>query len=347
MINKTFALCAPIYLEHNYINFFVEYHISLGFDMIYLLIDNSTIIQNDYLINEKLLPYVKLYYITKEEAINDINNCIQKYEVVHNKMINTIYPDISEDYVILSSLDAFLFLDNLTLREYFTKNNISDDTAQIFFRWKCLINMSFKSEYNILKDVNSKNIESRNYDHFFTMGNKKLVEKPTPCCHMFITSTNTNAMYEGHKFIINKLTGVAEIFNKLEALDGIVNNLPHNHVLYVNNNKHNSYIYHFMSRNIQDVFIKSYYYWKKNHDENRIDMIREIVFNNRKELSRDVVVKSKSENSSSITDVIFKPDNTHQSTYNFDESLFNKILEDCNISLEDFNKWFLSNLSNT
>jgi hypothetical protein len=54
-MNKTFAIITPILYEHPYINYFIEYHFNLGFDKIYLLIDNFTCEQDEYIINNKYM----------------------------------------------------------------------------------------------------------------------------------------------------------------------------------------------------------------------------------------------------------------------------------------------------
>jgi hypothetical protein len=60
LIEKTYAAIVPVYLEQNYINFFIEYHVALGFNKIYILVDDSTESEENYIIFDELKPYVNL-----------------------------------------------------------------------------------------------------------------------------------------------------------------------------------------------------------------------------------------------------------------------------------------------
>ena len=101
MTKKTFSVLTTVLLEHNYINYFVEYHINLGFDKIYILIDNSTTLQDEYIIyNEeckKKIEFLDIRNYSDESDLCLLENCTHKSAYVH-KILQKIYRIKWKDY---------------------------------------------------------------------------------------------------------------------------------------------------------------------------------------------------------------------------------------------------------
>lgn len=327
MVNSTFAIIAPVYLEHNYINFFIEYHIDLGFNKIYIMIDDSTDIQEEYEIFEELLPFVKIFkysdFYTQEETDIFMKQCGHKSIVVHKPLIEKIYPLVSEEYIILLGLDSFLYLENMKLLEYFQKYNIKDDVAQICFRWSCLYNYSYKSEYNILNSVNNEKSIIDNFNsrmHYFTLGKKSLVAHPTYDSHHYKLNETKKLFFNGN---IIDITPEDNFYNIVDKIKGF------------NFEQGDSCILHILQRNFQDSLIKKLYCWSKQNI-------------NPYEITRQIIKKKESPGrwrihpgvqKKNFFDIKYNASHITELKYTFNENLINKLISDSGVSINEFDEW--------
>jgi len=265
---KSFAIMIPIFNEYDYINFFIEYHKNLGFDKFYILIDDSSEIQADYIIKDNLIPYLEFFRLTDIYSKSDINNILfnanHKSKLVHTAL-QYIFSKINEDYVITLGADSFLYLNELTIQDFLFKNNISSDITQIFFNWINIFNKNFDNEYNLLNELNNEKYTYSFSNHFFTLCQKKYIENLDITSHFYKCKKN--------------IKNICWCNNETFVLDN--NNVFNDIVNLKNNNFIPEYgcVIHFIFRNIKDIFIKSYYSWNNNKD-NISKIINNLIKNN-------------------------------------------------------------------
>jgi hypothetical protein len=337
-IKKTYSVLTTVLLEHNYINFFVEYHIKLGFNKIYVLIDNIDYEQEEYIIEneeykEKVIFFYCTNYITNKQKINWPRLYGHKSEVVHYAL-QKLYKDVEEDYTILLGIDSFLFLNNLTIQEYFVKFNITDDISQIFFKWVNLYNKTLKLEYNLLKNINNNCCKKQYISTYFTLGNRKLVTEPSSDSHHYYFKNTTSKA-----FFDNKIYNISNTDTFLTILDKIkpVTNYE---------NTKDGCIYHFLIRDYIDPFIKTYYYWSSNKDK---DILKKNIYNS----INGEFKKIGNRLDFFLVDDYFKiceiSINIENNTYIFNEKYINLLLEECNITKTQFLNFFdkISTYKNT
>ena len=331
MSDKTFSIITPVFLEHNYINFFIEYHLSLGFDMIYILIDNSTQQQDEYIIFDEFKPYVKMFDINMFYSPKMIYSFLEKKTkdyLIHASLIDFIYPLVTEDYTILLGVDSFLYLNNLSIRDYFKVNGITENICQIFFRWRCLENTIYSSTYNLFSYIdNNETIEEKNAfynDHYFTMGKRSLVIKPSGDSHLYKIDGSGIGFYEGSVFEINSADNFYTIRNKM------------NDIKYYNS-FHSASILHYLCRDLQNCLVKEVEYWNGmvGRDE-RIKKLKHLILCN-SDLRRSRKIINRPDKQSVNINIYFKPIN--RGSYYYDDKLYYKIMNECNINKDVLLNW--------
>jgi len=323
--NKTFAVITPVLLEHNYINFFVEYHIKLGFNKIYVLIDNTDYEQDEYIIenkeyNEKVVFLYCNNYISNEQKLNWSKIYRHKSGIVHYAL-QKLYNDVEEDYTILLGVDSFLFLNNLTIQEYFVKFNITDDISQIFFKWVNLYNKTSKLEYNLLKDINNNCCKKEYNVHFFTLANRKLVKCPSIDSHHYVLNNkNCKGFFNNNIYTITNTDNFHTILDKTT------------HITNYENTK-DGCIYHFLLRDCIDPFIKTYYFWSGTTDKKILKkQINSFLNLDCKEYGNrlDYFLKN---NFFETCEILINIENNN---YVFNYKYLNLLLNECNITKEQF-----------
>jgi hypothetical protein len=321
---KTFAIITPLLLEHNYINYFAEYHINLGFDKIYFLVDDLDFIQDDYIINNKTIEdkikFINMTSYTSDEEIKHFS-LYHKSGIVH-KIIQNFYPDVSEQYTILLGVDSFLFLNNLTIQEFFTTHNIEDSVCQVFFKWISISNNSVY-KYNLMENINEYN-KQYNY-HYFTLGNKELVVTPTGDSHHYIVNNQSNiTWFDGNTLLIDNKDNFHQILDKIGSETNECNTKF-------------GCIYHFVCRDIYDVLIKTYYYWKR-EDMGKV-LIRDIILNNiNKDHDRMAYFFNFTNTINYCKEVILNISNNNEDV-EYNKKYIFKMLSECEISEEEFTNW--------
>lgn len=325
MQNQTFAIVTSLYLEHNYINFFIEYHLALGFNKFYVMIDDSTGPEDEYIIFDELKPYVNLIKYSdlydKEYTKNWLENMWHKMELVHRVIINNIYPMVTEDYVMLLGCDSFLFLDNLTVKEYFIKNNITDDIAQIFFRWKDVRNFSFTSNYNLFENMNTNDMEIFDGDQYYTMAKRSLVLRPSDNSHHYFMLNDGKGFYENK--IINVTAGIGEE-KYYEIRPHIINNEPFN-----------TGVLHVTQRDFQNAVTKGVMFWEKtkNWDE---------IYKKTSHLIKNMIQPGRWCHRYCNTSYLkfdFRPSQNNIENYKYSETIFNEIIKNCDVTREEVYNW--------
>lgn len=328
-LKNTFAILMPVFNEYSYINFFIEYHKNLGFDNFYILIDDSTDIQSDYKIKEWLIPYVKFYRLTNiysQSQINDIiKNSNHKSTLVHS-CLQHIFLDIVEDYVITLGIDSFLYLNGINIRDFLFKNNIGYDISQIFFNWVQIFNKNINSQYNILNELNNENYNYVCSNHYFTLCQKKYVYNLDITSHFYRCKNDLNNIC----WCNNK---IFEITNNTNFYDIV--NLKQNNIRF-----DFGCIIHFIFRNIKDIFIKSYYSW--NNDKNKTAIMFNEIINNKTNKNEIIGTGFRLDYLDQLKNLDKKIDLKFDFKYkdiDCDSNLFMKMLNDVNISEENFMAW--------
>ena len=314
-MNKTFAIITPVLLEHQYINYYVDYHLNLGFDKIYIMIDNLDYEQQKYNIKnaESQKKIVFLYMKDYVTDYSSINFNIHKSSYIH-KALQNMYSIITEDYTILLGVDSFLFLDNMTIQQFFNKYEITDDISQIMFKWIIAKNIKYKSEYNLLHNINNYN-HSYGF-HYFTLGNRKKVTIPSVDSHHYdIKNNNEKIWYNNKIYEINKNDNFWSILN----------------IIGKDNNAYNGSIIHFLIRSISDAIIKTYYFWNEKSDS-RIENIKNFI-NNLTTTCRlkYINITNNNINIENIT-LNIENDNNKDDEDDYNDKLINTILTDCDIT---------------
>lgn len=321
-MKPTFAVITPVLFEHKYLNYFIEYHLNLGFDKIYILIDNTVYEQNEYQLKNNLKDKVIFYYIRDfytTEELNYFNTIHHKSGIVH-MAIQKLYPKVEEDYTILLGVDSFLYLDNLKILDFINKYKIFEkNIALIMFKWINLSNVEYISNYNLLKNINEKkNIIKKYESHYFTLGKKDRVIHPDGTSHFYeIKNENDNIWCNDKVYEIDKTLGFWDIYNMFGA----------------NDNTRIGCIYHFSLRDIEDAMIKTFYYWNNSSTENKINFIKYFILTESNNLpSRFSYINMEHDNSIILNIITLNIDN--DDNINDNKLLIKEILDSCDLTLE-------------
>lgn len=100
MNNKVIAICAILKDEHQYLKEWIEYHLSIGVDYIYLYEDITSITHADI-----VKEYDNVYLQSIGDFI-DMNNCLEKQRDTYIKFMNTYKDTI--DYTFFIDIDEFV-----------------------------------------------------------------------------------------------------------------------------------------------------------------------------------------------------------------------------------------------
>ena len=124
-INMKVALCTMGKLENLYANEFVEYHLKLGIDHIYIYDDNDPNTERiSESIDDKYKPKITFYENIKKRIHNQSEAFTECY---HNN-------SKEYDWFLMIDMDEFLFIKNDTLKNYLS-NYIFDKCDFIKFHW--------------------------------------------------------------------------------------------------------------------------------------------------------------------------------------------------------------------
>ena len=120
--------------EDAYIDEWLDYHLKLGFDDIY-------IIQNNWLYNGKHLNNSNVHLLVN----NGVFNCHTTQVEWYNEVLQKIY--FMYNFIAIFDIDEFLVLNKMTLQQFFHVNN---STPVLFIKWR------------IFGDSNLKTIDKNN-----------------------------------------------------------------------------------------------------------------------------------------------------------------------------------------
>lgn len=126
MKNKIIAICAILKDEHQYLKEWVDYHLSIGIDYIYLYEDINSITHIDIVEN-----YDNVFLQSLDKFI-DLNHCLGKQFKLYNKFM-TLYKDII-DYTFFIDIDEFVaFAEDYTIEDLIKQ---CDEWGGVLLPWK-------------------------------------------------------------------------------------------------------------------------------------------------------------------------------------------------------------------
>jgi len=259
--------------EHDFINAWIEYHYKLGFSHFYILVDNITEKQKDYVIKEQYRQCVSLIH-TNDADINFYNEYIQNegvhlsavlHDLLNNKIIQTNI--IKEEWVIAVGVDQYIYLNGNTIQEYL--NHIEEDCTQVIIPWSfCFFNNNNSNFDNFLENFKSyKNVYGwgghsngliRKSNLLRISGNSHSFESKTPQQKVFII----DEYYVMPPSLLHCIHfGIVE--QKL-------NTLPFDQIKISS--------FHILLRNVNEDFIKLKFFWNRTKQHNH-DNINNYFFN--------------------------------------------------------------------
>ena len=108
MSNKVVAICAILKDEHQYLKEWIDYHLSVGIDCIYLYEDITSITHKDI-----VKDYDNVYLQSMGDFI-DMKHCLEKQRDTYIKFTNTYKDTI--DYTFFIDIDEFVtFAEDYTM----------------------------------------------------------------------------------------------------------------------------------------------------------------------------------------------------------------------------------------
>jgi hypothetical protein len=259
--------------EHDFINAWIEYHYKLGFSHFYILVDNITEKQKDYVIEEQYRQYVSLIH-TNDDDINFYNEYIQNdgahlSGVLHGLLNKKIIQNniIKEQWVTVVGVDQYIYLNSNTIQEYL--NHIEEKCTQVIFPWSfCFINNNNSNFDNFLENCKS-------YKSIYSLGGHSNGIIRT--CNLLYLSGDSHSFVsktpQQKVFIINEyyiMPNHLHSFDFFDIAQQKLNTLPFDQI------KMSSF--HILLRNVNEFFIKHKFSWNRTKQHNQ-DEINNYFFN--------------------------------------------------------------------
>lgn len=335
--NKSFAIITPVLNEHQYINFFLDDYFNLGFHRVYILIDDSTSPQDAYIIKPEHQDRVSLINLqslySPSELQNHLSNNNHKSGLVHDAIARVYMHHTTEDYCLVVGVDSFLYLNGRTIQQLFVERNITEDVGMVFFPWFVFLNNQTKeANYNCLNIMEHPKCPKEHNHHFFTLAQRKLVNRPSSDSHHYYIDRSVKAWYQDQTHIINPEHRFHDISQNILKI-------------HCNSLRPQPCIIHIMARSINDIFIKYYHQWTKDTRalQQKKQNIYQIIVNNSKypghyaeKLGYLLKVNHHVEKCSIAS-------NYNEFPVNFNEVFIKRILSECGISYDQYMHWLSKN----
>lgn len=256
---QTIAMFTHVKNEHDFINQWIEYHITLGVNHFYIGIDNSISIQDEYVLHESLKEKVTFFYIEKTKIIN-------QHTVTYKS--NQYLKTIKEDWVMISAPDMYYYNHGKNLIDLV--NSVKEECGQI-----------------IIPNIFLYNVSNSNQDNFLQNINKYKVQHQVIVTHV-ISRTNglKNMTDAGHCCILqgNNICKMEDEYTTMPINGNINFQIFHKMKKKINlykediNNYKNGIILHFHLRSIDEAFIKDYFQWDAEYKINdRINLFKKMI----------------------------------------------------------------------
>ena len=237
---QTIAMFIHVKNEHDFINPWIEYHITLGVNHFYIGIDNSISIQHEYVLHESLKEKVTFFYIEKMKIKNDMTITRKASEYLKN---------IKEDWVMISAPDMYYYNNGKNLVDLV--NSVKEECGQIILPNIFVYNSCDDKYDNLLQNINKYKYRST---------------------HMINTIARTKEITSlrcgGHSCHLKEKNNIFLIENEYKLLDNVDNKILAREMFkkketYKNITDYKNGIHlHFQLRNINEAFIKDYFQWR-------------------------------------------------------------------------------------
>jgi hypothetical protein len=158
MKTNTVAICAILKDEHQYLKEWIEHHLSIGVDYIYLYEDITSITHVDI-----VKEYDNVYLQSIGDFI-DMDNCLEKQRDTYIKFMNTYKDTI--DYTFFIDIDEFvMFADDYSMdnlieqcdewggvllpwKHYGACGHIDDPKADVMYTYNTHVDIKFPKNKN-------------------------------------------------------------------------------------------------------------------------------------------------------------------------------------------------------
>ena len=257
--------------EHDFINQWVEYHVKIGFSHFYILIDNILEKQPEYIINDNISKYVTLINMDENDVIKYFGNTISNvlnphmhisfitHQLINHKIINANL--IKEDWVTAIGIDQFIYLNGITIQEYLL--NLDEKCTQIIFPWSYCCHNINDSNY----DYFLKNINLYKCDYAKSRGHSNGMIKTKNM--LAIDTTSHGFTSKSHTQYVHVIDEYYHMGSRLDIM--YIFKIVNEKLINMSFNDLKISSFHIVLRNINEYFIKGFFYWKRDKNNNKID----------------------------------------------------------------------------
>ena len=332
-VNDTCAIISMMKHEHDFINQWIEYHIKIGFSHFYLLIDNLTDKQSDYIIEDNFKGTVTLIDCNPKILHKHWGDSVDKFrKAEHHEsyfmqyLLNVELIEsniITEHWVTAIGIDQFIYLNGNTIQEYI--KTIDESCTQVIMPWSiCAFNNKNICYDNLMENVH---LYSGHYNgtkgHSNGLIRTSNLRKISGDSHHFISKCPEQKVYIiDEYFTMPANLQTQKIF---EICHTKLQKIPLN-MLTISS-------FHIMLRNVNEAFVKEFAYWGKNNMDSMINNISNntIDYHGRLSLLRWLGTMP-------VLNII-SPKLAIMNKRTHYEYILEKLLEKHNISLDRFYKW--------
>jgi hypothetical protein len=251
--------------EHDFINQWVEYHYKLGFSHFYILVDNITEKQKEYVIEEQYKQCVSLIH-TNDADVDIYKEHLQResqhlsgilHELLNNKIIKTDI--IKETWVTAIGVDQYIYLNGNTIQEFL--NKIEDTCTQVIFPWSFIFFNNNNSKFDIFLE------NCKSYKNVYGWGGHSngLIRRcnllqMSVDSHNFISKTPEQKVFiTDEYYIMPSHLNTGYLFHNVQKK---LDTLPFDEIKISS--------FHILLRNVNEYFIKPRFCWNcknKNNEE--------------------------------------------------------------------------------
>lgn len=321
---QTIAMFTHIKNEHDFINQWIEYYITLGINHFYIGIDNSTTTQDEYILDESLKEKVTFFYIEKMKINIPFDVTSKAAEYLKN---------IKEDWVIISAPDMYYYNNGKNFVDLI--NSVKEECGQIILPNIFVYNSCHDKYDNLLENINK--YKYRHVSMINTIVRTKEIKRILAGGHAcFLKNKNISKIEGEYKNYTNRINIpliTKEMLKKTKEYKNI-------------HDYKNGFYLHFNLRNIDEAFIKDYFQWVGEYKfvEN-INMFKEIITCKDFKNFKNILVRKRclnlinSKNMKYFDESLKLPSLKLKNKTNHYDKLINIILKEANISKEEYSEW--------
>lgn len=331
---QTIALWCHIKNEHDFINPWIEYYITLGVNHFYIGIDNSISIQDEYILHESLKEKVTFFYIEKMKVMNAMTVTINSSKYFKN---------IKEDWVIMAAPDMYYYNNGKNLVDLI--NSTKEECGQIILPNIFLFNSSDSNQDNFLQNISKYKYNRANMIN--TIVRTKCFKNINAGGHTCSLKNKNICKIEcEYKEFTHANNHVKEV-----AADMAKKTAPYTNINHYKNGVH----LHFMLRSIDEAFIKDYFQWTGEYSFNiNIQRFKKLItckdFNKYRNILLSTNLESKrckaliNSKKFSLASQYFNEKlkipslKLKNETKKYDK-LINILLKEANLSKEEYSEW--------